>query len=360
MNPSDGIYDWHVLDAWLNLGAKHKVTFLFTIGMTPFWASSNRNDLFCHYAPGVCDPPNDLSKDGSGTDQHWKDFVTALAQHAGKRIQYWEIWNEPHQPSFFTGNYAQMIRMAQDARTIIQDMNPNAKMLNGGVEAFTRCGLALKWWNGYAAAGGLQYADILAVHGDVRTVPNICGVYPRAEDFTVVMQHLDAVLSKYGQLGKPVWDTEASWGRTDRDCFSDQDLQAAFLARFFLVHLSEGVERFYWRSWIGADGGLYDPNTGLDEGGVAYQQIYDWMKATTLTQPCSTSGTIWTCNFTAANGYVAEALWDTSKTCRDGMCDTAPYTVGAPYVDYRTLDGSKVQITGGTVPVGAKPIWVEN
>jgi hypothetical protein len=29
-------------------------------------------------------------------------------------------------------------------------------------------------------------------------------------------------------------------------------------------------------------------------------------------------------------------------------------------VDYRTLDGSKVQIDGNTVPVGIKPIWIEN
>jgi hypothetical protein len=84
------------------------------------------------------------------------------------------------------------------------------------------------------------------------------------------------------------------------------------------------------------------------------------MNGTTLTQPCSASGTVWTCNFTRPNGYVAEAVWDTSKTCHQGICDAAPYPVGPPYVDYRTLDGSKVQIDGNTVPVGIKPIWIEN
>jgi hypothetical protein len=29
-------------------------------------------------------------------------------------------------------------------------------------------------------------------------------------------------------------------------------------------------------------------------------------------------------------------------------------------VDYLTLDGSQIQIQNNTVPVGAKPIWLEN
>jgi hypothetical protein len=360
MNPSEGVYDWHVLDTWLRLGERHQVTFLVTLAMTPLWASSNKGDPLCHYSPGVCDPPDDLSEDGGGTDQHWKDFVTALAQHVGSRVQFWEVWNEPHQFSFFHGSYAQMVRLAQDARTIIQSINPQAKMLNGGVQPYALCGLGLTWWRNYAAAGGLALADIIAMHGDVRNTPNVCGDFPKPENFITAMQHLDTVLAKYGDLNKPVWDTEASWGRTDLDCFTDQDLQAAFLARFFLIHLSEGIQRFYWRSWIGDQGGLYDPGNGLNKGGVAYEQIHDWLADKTLTQSCSVSGTVWTCNFTASGNYVAAAVWDTSKTCHLGICDTTPYPVGPPYVDYRTLDGSKIPINSPTVPIGAKPIWLEN
>ena len=55
-----------------------------------------------------------------------------------------------------------------------------------------------------------------------------------------------------------------SWGQTDRDCFDDEDLQAAFLARFYLIQLSEGIKRFYWRGWIDKSGGLYNKQTGLN------------------------------------------------------------------------------------------------
>src|SRR5437868_948136 len=64
MNPSEGVYDWHVLDTWLKLGAKHNVTFLMTLALTPLWASSNQNDPVCRYSPGVCAPPDDLNPDG--------------------------------------------------------------------------------------------------------------------------------------------------------------------------------------------------------------------------------------------------------------------------------------------------------
>ena len=360
LNPSPGKYDWTKLDIWLADGQKHGVDYLFTLAMTPQWASSNPHDPICSYGPGQCDAPDDLNPDGSGTDQHWKDFVTAVATHVNGQIRFWEIWNEPLEKFHWTGTYAQMARMAKDARTIILSIDPKAKLLNGGSQA--HYAHSLKWWDGYAAAGGLDYADIIAIHGDVRTFPAQCGVYPEAETFVTVMQNLNAVLAKYGQQNKRVWDTEASWGRTDQDCFKDNDLQAAFLARFYLIHRSEGIRRFWWRGWIDPHGGIYDDrNRSMNKAGMAYEQIHDWLMSQPLTMTaCTTAGTVWTCNFAGESGYVAQTIWDTSLTCKDGTCDTRAYTVGPQYVDYRALDGKKSQITNGRVWIGAKPIWVEN
>jgi hypothetical protein len=231
-------------------------------------------------------------------------------------------------------------------------------MLNPGTGAGSSYGL--KWWKAYGAAGGLQWADIIALHGDVRPYPPRCGVYPEAETFLKVMSNLHHVLAKYGEDHKHIWDTEASWGKTTSDCFTDQDLQAAFLGRFYLLHYSEGVRRFYWRAWIDGDGGLYDKQKGINKAGVAYQQIHDWMVGRTMTNTCKAKKTIWTCHFTGPNGYEAQAIWDTSQTCKKGTCGSNPQPAGSQYVDYLTLDGSQIQIQNNTVPVGAKPIWLEN
>ena len=358
LNPSQGQFDWKMLDRWLNAAQQTGDDILFTLGMTPRWASSRPNDASCRYGPGQCDPPDDLNADGSGTDQHWKDFVSTVVAHVNGRVRRWEIWNEPQAANAWTGTYAQMARMAQDASSIIKAFDPNSRLLNGGVQMHH--GLALKWWSGYAAAGGLNYADTLAIHGDVRTFPQVCGVYPQAENFIPLMEGLKAVLTQYGQQNKYIWDTEASWGETGPDCFTNLDLQAAFLARFYLIQMSEQIQRFYWRGWIDKSGGLYNEGTGLNKAGIAYGQINSWFHGNTMTKSCRAKGTIWTCHFTGPHNYIAKAVWDTSLTCTNGQCETHQYTVSKQYLDYRSLDGSTTQITNGTVLIGAKPIWIEN
>jgi hypothetical protein len=362
INTGAGQYDWTVVDAWLEAASENQAEPLFTLGMTPQWASSDPNNTICHVGPGQCAPPDDLNPDGSGTDQHWKDFLTAAAQHVGTQVQYWEIWNEPNNRWYWLGTYAQLARMAQDARSVILSVNPNAKFLNAGTGG--QRPYALEWWRGYGRAGGFQWADIIALHGDVRPYPPKCGVYPEPETFLVVASNVRRILKKFGQENKAIWDTESSWGPIKQDCFTNQDLQAAFLARFYLLHLSEGLQRFYWRGWIDGDGGIFDKNNGhLYKAGVAYEQISSWLPGNTMTRQCSKTprkGTIWTCNFAGPKHYRAEAIWDTSQTCKKGQCGTTPYHVGGNYVDYLTLDGTKEQIQNHTVPVGAKPIWVEN
>lgn len=358
LNPSSGQFDWTMLDHWLTVAEQTGDDPLFTLGMTPQWASSRPGDRTCRYTPGECDPPNDLNADGSGTDQHWKDFVRALVTHVNGRIHYWEVWNEPQAANAWTGTYAQLVRMARDARTIIQNVDPDSKLLNGGIEMHN--GMAMKFWAGYAAAGGLDQADILAIHGDVRTFPEKCGVYPVAENFVPLFQGLQVVLSKFHQTGKMIWDTEASWGQTNLDCFKNEDLQAAFLARFYLIQLSERIHRFYWRGWIDKSGGLYTTQFGLNKAGVAYREVHDWILGNTLTNACTAKGNVWTCNFTGPKSYKAQAVWDTSMTCKSGRCRTAQYVVDTEFRDYLTLDGQKIQITNHKVPIGAKPIWLEN
>jgi len=93
VNTSSGGYDWSELDIWMSLGGQHNSDLLYTFGRTPRWASSHPYDTTCANGPGQCDPPNDLNSDGTGTNQHWKSFVKAIATRAAGRIHYWEVWN---------------------------------------------------------------------------------------------------------------------------------------------------------------------------------------------------------------------------------------------------------------------------
>ena len=93
---------------------------------------------------------------------------------------------------------------------------------------------------------------------------------------------------------------------------------------------------------------------------MAYQQVENWMVGAVPTGQCTSKGNIWTCDYTRANGYQAEAIWDTSQTCSNNVCTTNSQPVPSQYIHYRDLGGNTTNISGGSVPVGAKPILLEN
>ena len=59
------------------------------------------------------------NRDGSGSNEAFKRFVTNVATHYGTRIKYWEVWNEHNMTGQWQGTDAQLVRMAEDARCII-------------------------------------------------------------------------------------------------------------------------------------------------------------------------------------------------------------------------------------------------
>src|SRR5271170_4156039 len=165
-NTANGVYDWTTLDEWTSAAAANNVQLMYTMGQTPAWASSDPTDENCDYSPGSCWPPDDLNSDGTGTDQHWIDFVTAIAQHAPS-ITYWEMWNTPHDVNQWNGTDAQLVRMVEDARTYIKKYIPNATIIspaNGQLNYSYPSGNCVMpdLMAGYLAAGLGNYIDVLA------------------------------------------------------------------------------------------------------------------------------------------------------------------------------------------------------
>jgi len=259
LNPKKGVYNWTILDIWMNHAPDHRIDLLYTFGRVPQWASSNPTDTNCATEPGSCDPPNDLNPDGSGTNQHWKDFVTAIAKRSAGRIHYWEMWNEAPNPMRWTGTNAQMIRMVSDARKIIRSIDSTAVILSpSGAVRYTS---ALDWWSSYLADGGGQYADIFAIHGYVQPGTGL----PVPERLASFVSTFNNILKQNNQTGKPIWDTEGSWGGTLATGMKDMDMQAGFVTRFYLIHQSIGISRFYWYEWENDfTGTLWSFNTQVD------------------------------------------------------------------------------------------------
>jgi hypothetical protein len=360
MNTSDGVYDFHVLDNWTAAAQSNGVDLIYTFGMVPTWASSQPS-LICgtgvNFNAGSCAPPDDLNADGTGTNQHWKDFVTALVTHAAGSIKYYELWNEPTITSYWQGNDAQLVRMASDAYGIIKSIDPTAQVTTPSPS--TGINGVANWMGPYLAAGGGQYADIVSFHG--YSWSQNPGVYPQPEDIVGIVDNLKVQTALYGQSNKPLWCTEGSWGGTTGNGFTDPDLHAAYVARHYLLQNSEGVVRYYWYAYDnGTWGGLWDSTSGLNTSGTAYQQVENWIVGATTGGQCVQNGTVWNCTYTRSGGYAAEAIWDTSQTCSNGSCTTSTQSVGSQYLHYLDLTGISHNVVGASVPVGAKPILLQN
>jgi len=370
LEPQPGHYNWNELDRWLDAAEAHHLEVLFTFGGIPAWATGDINDPKCKapgkklIVPGSCHPPADLREDGSGTDQTWKEFVTALVQHAHGRIKYWEVWNEPHNLFFWHGTMPQIVRMTQDLRTIAKASDPNALIISPGTgwennhpDNRKPDWNPLYWTEDYLAAGGSKYIDAVGIHGYLRgECPS--GYYDSTQ-IPVRTDNVRKVMKKNGAGDLPIWSTEGSWGPASKRCTSDPDMQTAFVGQYYIQGWASGVKRMYWYAWNDGDTGmLWNKETErLQPAGKAYDIVYHWMVGATLTG-CDTDKKQTTCNFTRDTSQYL-AIWDGAQTCSSGNCTTHPVKVDAKFVDYLDLDGGKIKIENGTVPVGLKPIWLE-
>jgi hypothetical protein len=331
--PERGRYDWSRFDAIVALAATHGVDIVYTFGRTPRWAARDP-DAHGPYGPGQCSPPARLSD--------WEDFVRAVVARAAGRIRYWEIWNEPQEAGFYCGDVETMVNLQKAAHAIIKSQSGDLRVLTPSPTG----GHGPAWMARFLSAGGGKYADIIAFHGYWDG---------EAHSLPAVVSRFKAVAQTAGQDRKPMWDTEAGWGQTPGD--PDTARQAAFLAKYFLLHWSLGVERFYWYSYDNelGWGTLWDRESGLRPPGAAYREVRSWMAGATMSERCASdraAHALWTCGFTRPGGYRALAVWT------DG--DARSYRAGPGFTHYRDLAGARQPIRNGVVTVTPSPILVES
>jgi hypothetical protein len=386
LETSKRLFNWARFDRFVNVAERHGlvdanrvVNMVLTLGVTPAWAVTDQRHCEEKFRLTQCtDPPHDI--------EDWREFVTAVIQHYnGKNaphIRYYELWNEATVPQFWTGSHQDLVKLAAVAYPIIHS-DPYSVLLTPSAvgPATSTDSRATGWMASYLRAGGSKYADGGTFHGylgrrSVNPFPMPeqdrtpgCGANPDAMCYgSILTQVRDyrRVFDENGLAGKPMFNTEGSWGA---DPIADPDLQTAWIARYYLLQASVAVEDnlkliswFAWarppegrRSW-----GTIQSETGAPtQAGLTYDQVHDWIVGAKMSM-CSAAGTVWTCRLNRAGGYEALAVWDSAQSCRGGACSTIPYSPDHQFTHYRVLAGEKMRISAATVPIGAKPILLEN
>jgi putative Ig domain-containing protein/glycosyl hydrolase family 10 len=341
LEPAKGEFNWTRLDAFVANAKAHGVTLYWTNHDVPGWAAAN---------PATCSFPQKLPICTSmvANIADWDAFCTALVQRYKGQISMYELWNEPDTPDF-TGTLADMVELTQHFYNAVRANDPSALIASPS-------GLDPGWMASYFAAGGPTGIDVVSTHGYLENLGN----QPEAlQAGKATAWH--PMMLQYGLGNKPIWDTEGSWGQ-DAPSGLDPDAEAAFLARFYILHWSAGITKFYWYAWDSPTWGTLWNAGVVNQAGVAYTQIYQWMTGATMPRPCTVQGTVYTCTLTRPNGYTASAVWDSSRTCTSGGgCPTSNYMAPKSFVQYRDLTGAVTSIQSGQVVlIGAKPILLEN
>jgi hypothetical protein len=286
LEPAKGQYDWHSLDTWVSQAQAHNVQLDYVFLNTPQWASTRPNEP----CPGKrlgCAAPPDLNA--------WSEFVTTLVTRYKGKISSYELWNEPNGSGFWTGTPQQMVELASRAYSIIKSIDPTAVVTSPAVSS---SGWPLShdaWLDQYLAAGGGKYADVIAWHGyagrnDRPALP--------AEGLSQQIQALKNVLAKYNLRWLPIWNTEGGWGKDAQ--LPDENAQAAFVIKWYMINFTNGIARAYWYQWDNPQWGtLWREGTGLTKAGQAARQVIDWLSGTTAAAPCGQlhGSPIWQCDF---------------------------------------------------------------
>ena len=403
INTASGVYDFTNLDSELATGYSNGVMEgMYTLARTPPWATSNPADTSCHYVTatsgggaGECDAPTDLNTDGTGANAIWKAWINAIATHVNdstylkthSHIKYWEIWNEPDNKPFWSGTFAQLARLTEDANCIITGRGVIHESGNGTATPCTATAIdrtaQIVMSSGHAKAGGaLTYAqNQLYCNASPKTYQLPCPIPANAiaSAVDIINFHMkpgnetgnncpaptpctpESAMQMYvsnvngmlqpAELAKPLWDGEASYSMNGfTNAYTDPDMGASFMARFYLINWSLNISGMAWYDW----NELIAQPASVQ---TAYQQTYNWLAASSLSTPCTANGNVWSCGITQS-GKQYLIMWDSSQSCANGSCTTGNQTVASQWTQYQdmTTASTSISISGHVVPVGIKPV----
>ena len=222
--------------------------FLLSIDMRPFvelsfmpTALASKDSTVFHYHGNIT-PPKDY--------EAWETLVRKLVHHWVERygsseVRRWffEIWNEPNLPAFWTGSQTDYFRLYQHAARAIKDVD-GALIVGGPATADNA------WIGDFLefCDGGAVPVDFVSTHHyptDAFGKPGDDTVSQLAQSHRSVLRDEAAKVHAEAR-GKPLYYTEWSTSSNPFDPLHDQPYAAAFIIKTVMEvrHLVEGYS--YW------------------------------------------------------------------------------------------------------------------
>lgn len=271
--PVAGQWNFDRLDAYVAAANEHHVKILYTLGSTPRWVSS-RPDEACSYGQGCAAEPVKMA--------HWQEYVKRIATRYRGKIEVYELWNEPKfsdfeadrgKFNFYTGSAENMVEMAKIARKVLDDVDPDAKLLSPGfVNGPHRLDKFLE-------KGGGQYIQGIAYHFYTSDAPKL----------VEQIQAVKTVMQKYGVDNLPLWNTESGvevWSKPTPPGVNpnETDLSAsARMLQYFIIGAEMGLAHSIYYSWDNEHSGVVNWQGQINSNRLnAFKRAAEWLPGTKM------------------------------------------------------------------------------
>jgi hypothetical protein len=167
---------------------------------------------------------------------NWQDYADffrwAVNHYKPFGVDHYEVWNEPNYAAFWPSgvNAAEYTQMLKAAYPAIKSVDPNAKVLFGGLSSNDYVFVEQAY-----AAGAKGYFDVMALH------PYTCNASPESiwyengrisKDAYPGYREVRASMVARGDA-KPIWFTEFGWSTNPNVCPATEAKQADWIVRAY-------------------------------------------------------------------------------------------------------------------------------
>ncbi len=125
-----------------------------------------------------------------------------------------------------------MLELCREAYQILKEVDPTITVVSPSATGDWGSSPGVRWLDDFLSQGGGDYADVIGYHFYVMPGP--------PENIVPLIQKVKAVMAKYGQNDKPLWNTECGW--LGDEAFSSEDKAAGYVARSYVLNWADGVD----------------------------------------------------------------------------------------------------------------------
>lgn len=302
VQPSINTWDFVKCDEYVAKAVAHKSKILFTLGLTPTWASSRPTEASNYNIPGSAAMPRNINE--------WRTYVKTVATRYKGKVEAYEVWNEANTPAFWTGTIAQLVELTKAACQEIKLIDPLAKVISpSGIGTWDD---RTRWVKDFLDAGGSKWIDVISYH-------LYTGVGP-PEDFAQGLLDMRATLQPlYSKF--PMWNTEAgyycagssflNWSDAEKVYNQNSNDVSDYIIRAMLLARSLDFQRFYWYAWDNTKLGFIDPSSKLSrESASTLEKFNKIFSGNGVVASCTRdSNGVWVAKIKTAAGGNGQVVW---------------------------------------------------